>query len=213
MSETSLPLITRLWFSLVCLLRVLFDGAFAARAWAVRSGPAQLPAAKQPKPARKAAEQVDEPAPKRKSDRPAPDKKASPKSGELDESLAKRAAPLQLLALLQREGRLIDFLQQDITDFDDQEVGAASRVVHEGCRKALETHAKIEPVRRETEESRIEVKEGYDPAEIKLTGNVTGKPPYKGVLRHRGWRVVKLKLPTALKGHDFEVVAPAEDEL
>jgi hypothetical protein len=54
---------------------------------------------------------------------------------------------------------------------------------------------------------------GYDPSEVKLTGKVTGKPPYRGVLRHRGWRVRELSLPEALEGHDFGVIAPAEVEL
>jgi hypothetical protein len=120
---------------------------------------------------------------------------------------------LLLLGLLQREGRLVDFLEQDISAFGDAEVGAAARVVHEGCRKALRGHAEVASVRDEEEDSRVEVAEGVESGAIKLTGNVTGKPPYRGVLRHRGWRVVRLELPAALAGHDPSVVAPAEVEL
>jgi len=193
-SEPSLPLLTRIWFSLVCLLRVLVDGAFAARVWAARSAAPALPAS----PA--------EPPPEAK-------RQPSRKTGSVRGAEAERVAPLQLLALLQREGRLVDFLKQDITAFDDAEVGAAARVVHEGCGRVLEAHAKIEPVRSEPEESKVEVPVGFDPAEVKLTGSVSGKPPYRGVLRHRGWRVRELSLPEALAGHDFRVIAPAEVEL
>jgi hypothetical protein len=193
-SELSLPLLTRIWFSLVCLLRVLFDGAFAARAWAARSAAPALPA--------------HPPDPHAAGEGSVPREISSVRGAEAD-----RVAPLQLLGLLQREGRLVDFLQQDITAFDDAEIGAAARVVHEGCGRVLAAHAKIEPVRPEPEESRVEVPVGFDPAEVKLTGSVSGKPPYRGVLRHRGWRVRELSLPEALKGHDFRVIAPAEVEL
>jgi hypothetical protein len=86
-------------------------------------------------------------------------------------------------------------------------------VVHEGCRKALHAHAEVEAIREEAEESPVRIDKGFDPAEIKLTGEVEGKPPYSGMLRHRGWRVRELKLPEAMEGHDFSVVAPAEVEL
>jgi len=121
-------------------------------------------------------------------------------------------AALQLLGLLQREGRLVDFLQQDITTFSDADVGAAARVVHDGCRTALGTHWRVTAVRTEEEGSRVTL-DAVDPQSIKLTGNVQGEPPYCGVLRHRGWRVERLELPRALPGHDFRVLAPAEVEL
>jgi hypothetical protein len=120
---------------------------------------------------------------------------------------------LQLLALFQREGRLIDFLEQDIAAFADAEVGAAARVVHEGCRKALREHATLQPVRTETEGASLTLAAGFDPAEVKLTGNVQGAAPYKGVLRHRGWRASSISLPVPMRGHDARVLAPAEVEL
>ena len=193
-SEPKLPFLTRIWFCLVCLLRVLCDGAFAARVWTVRAAAPALPA----NPAKPAAETK----PAKRAEQERESRRA-----------AEPVAPLQLLGLLQREGRLVDFLQQDIASFDDAEVGAAARVVHEGCRRVLGTHAELEPVRHEQEDSRVEVAPGFDPSEVKLTGNVTGKPPYRGVLRHRGWRVRRLTLPEALPGHDFHVIAPAEVEL
>lgn len=119
---------------------------------------------------------------------------------------------LQLLGLLQREGRLVDFLQQDIAAFPDADVGAAARVVHEGCRRALRQHARIDSVRSESEGSSVTVAAAEDGA-VKLTGNLSGSPPYRGVLRHRGWRVEQLKLPMRLGSSDARVVAPAEVEL
>jgi hypothetical protein len=122
-------------------------------------------------------------------------------------------AALQLLSLLQREGRLVDFLQQDITSFPDADVGAAARVVHEGCRRALRTHARIEPVRAENEGTLVRLEAGFDADRVKLVGDVHGQPPYAGILRHRGWRAETLELPQIMGGHDARVLAPAEVEL
>jgi hypothetical protein len=119
---------------------------------------------------------------------------------------------LQLLGLLQREGRLIDFLQQDVTAYSDADIGAAARVVHDGCRKALASHVEIAPVRQEREGGPITLEE-FDPSAVKLVGNVGGARPFRGTLRHRGWRVESLKLPERVEGHDARVVAPAEVEL
>jgi hypothetical protein len=117
------------------------------------------------------------------------------------------------LSLLQREGRLVDFLQQDIASFPDADVGVAARVVHEGCRRALDSHATLEPVRSEHEGSRVTLAPGFAADATKLVGDVKGNPPYAGVLRHRGWRVAKLELPKPVGGHDPRIVAPAEVEL
>ena len=122
-------------------------------------------------------------------------------------------AALQLLALFQREGRLVDFLEQEIAPFSDAEIGATARVVHEGCRKALRAHVKLSPVRSEEEGVSVTLAAGFDPSEVKLSGNVAGSAPYKGVLRHRGWRAKDLILPSAVKGHDPTVIAAAEVEL
>jgi hypothetical protein len=126
---------------------------------------------------------------------------------------APAGSALQLLSLLQREGRLVDFLEQDIASFSDADVGAAARVVHEGCRKALHAHASIEPVRREEEGTRVMLAAGFAADEVKLVGDVKGEPPYAGVLRHRGWRASKVELPQVVGEHDVRILAPAEVEL
>ena len=89
----------------------------------------------------------------------------------------------------------------------------AVRVVHEGCRKALRQHFVTEPVRAESEGSRITLEEGFDASAVRLTGNVVGQPPFSGTLAHRGWRVTEVKLPKIAAGHDVNIVAPAEVEL
>jgi hypothetical protein len=118
---------------------------------------------------------------------------------------------LHLLALLQREGRLIDFCEEDLAGFPDAQVGAAARTVHEGCRKALRGVFTLAPVRAEAEGAQVTVPAGFDPQSIRLTGNVTGSPPFNGVLRHHGWKVAGVRMPAA--SGDPGVIAPAEVEL
>jgi hypothetical protein len=122
-------------------------------------------------------------------------------------------AALQLLSVLQREARLIDFAREDLTGYSDAEIGSAARVVHEGCRKVLNDLFTIEPVRGEAEGSRVTLAEGFDAAAVRLTGNVVGKPPFTGSLTHRGWRATDIRLPKLAGGHDASVLAPAEVEL
>jgi hypothetical protein len=128
-----------------------------------------------------------------------------------------RSAPtdsaLQLLGLLQREGRLIDFVQEDVTSFSDAEVGAAARVVHDSVRKALKGHLELERVRGEAEGTRVSVPKGFSASEVRLTGNVVGEAPFHGTLTHAGWRVKRFELPQLSEGNDLKVLAPAEVEL
>jgi hypothetical protein len=122
-------------------------------------------------------------------------------------------AALQLLGLLQKEGRLIDFLEEDVAAYSDAEIGAATRVVHEGCRRALREHFTITAVRGEPEGTRVTLAEGFDASAVRLTGNVVGPAPFTGSLTHRGWRVTETRLPKVAAGHDLSILAPAEVEL
>lgn len=126
---------------------------------------------------------------------------------------AKPDAALQLLGLLQRDARLIDFTQENLTNYSDADIGAAARVVHEGCCKVLREHFTITSVRQEAEGSRITLNDGFDARTIRLTGNVVGKPPFKGSLSHRGWRATEVRLPKLAESHDATVLAQAEVEL
>jgi hypothetical protein len=122
-------------------------------------------------------------------------------------------AALQLLALLQREARLVDFIAEDIASYPDADIGVAARLVHEGCRKVLREHFTIQPVREEPEGSQVTLNEGFDAASIRVTGNVVGAPPFRGSISHRGWRVTAVRLPRLAEAHDTRVIAPAEVEL
>ncbi len=187
----SLSAPARAWLAFVCFWRVLFRGSFAASVWRL---------------VHEAAPDVAAPTPPPPAQLAAPPAPAAPPGRSTD-------AALQLLALLQQEGRLIDFLEQDVASFSDADVGSAARVVHDGCRRALRAHAKLLPVRTEEEGARVTLAAGFSPDEIKLTGNVVGDAPFTGVLRHRGWRVTELVLPTAVRSYDARVLAPAEVEL
>ena len=122
-------------------------------------------------------------------------------------------APLRLLALLQREGRLLDFLLEDIQTYPDADVGAAVRDIHRQCQTAIKEHLVLEPVLPRPERSEVEIPSGFDPAAVRLTGNVTGQPPFKGTLQHHGWRVKEIKLPPPPEGQDEFIIMPAEVEL
>ena len=121
--------------------------------------------------------------------------------------------PLRMLALLQREGRLLDFLLEDIQSYPDAQIGAAVRDIHRQCQAAFKEHLVLEPVLPESEGSTVEVPSGFDPSAIRLTGNVTGQPPFQGTLQHHGWRVKELKLAPPPEGQDELVLMPAEVEL
>lgn len=119
---------------------------------------------------------------------------------------------LQMLALLQRDGRLVDFLMEDLTTYSDVQIGAAVRDVHAGSRKALERYVSLEPVIDDEEGRPVTVDRGTDPARIKVVGNVASTPPLTGVLRHRGWDATRVDLPP-LPSAGRSVVAPAEVEV
>lgn len=120
---------------------------------------------------------------------------------------------LQLLALLQRDARLIDFTQEDISSYSDAEVGGAARVVHQGCAKVLREHFTLAPVRTEPEGARITLPAGFDAHAVRLTGNVVGQAPFSGTLSHRGWRATEVRLPQRADTFDAHVLAQAEVEL
>ncbi len=140
---------------------------------------------------------------------PKPEPKPAPKA--LPEQPSEASA-LQLLSILQREGRLIDFLQEDLSQYDAAQIGAAVRSIHEGCKRALDTYVTLEPVYDEPEGSTVTVAPGFDARAVRLSGNIAGDPPFKGALRHRGWRVTRIDLPKLMQAQD-RVIAPAEVEV
>jgi hypothetical protein len=123
------------------------------------------------------------------------------------------AEPLRLLALLQREGRVLDFFLEDISAASDEQVGAGVRELHRKAQAALKEHLTLEPVLPQAEGETVEVPPGFDPSAVRLTGNVTGQPPFRGTLQHHGWRVKDYHLPAPPEGQDPFVIAPAEVDL
>lgn len=121
---------------------------------------------------------------------------------------------IQLLSILQREGRLVDFLQEDLNLYEDAQIGAAVRSIHQGCKDALSQHIDLKPIFDEAEGADVTVPANFDARAIRLTGNVAGNPPFKGALRHRGWRAARVELPqpAAEQKKDW-IVAPAEVEV
>jgi Domain of unknown function (DUF2760) len=130
---------------------------------------------------------------------PPPPAKAKP-SGE----------PLRLLTLLQGEARLLDFLLEDISAYQDDQVGQAVRDIHRKAQATLKQHLELEPVIASAEGHVVSVQAGFDPSAIRVLGNVTGQPPYSGELQHAGWRVRELKLAPLPAGQDAFVLQPAE---
>jgi hypothetical protein len=120
---------------------------------------------------------------------------------------------VQMLALLQRDGRLIDFLAENVSAYPDIQLGAAVRTIHETCRQVLDHYVKLEPILDSEEDQPVTVPAGFDPAAIKLIGNVAGQPPVRGLLRHKGWRVKEVNLPPLPPAPGRMVIAPAEVEL
>jgi hypothetical protein len=119
---------------------------------------------------------------------------------------------VQLLAILQRDARLVDFLEEDLSAYDDAQIGAAVRDVHANGRAALHRYLTLEPVLTHAEGERMRVEDTTDPARVKLLGTVASGPQV-GIVRHRGWRVTKLALPPLPTNTTREVIAPAEIEV
>jgi hypothetical protein len=117
------------------------------------------------------------------------------------------------LTLLQREGRLVDFLQEPLDGFGDAQVGAAARQVHDDCRRVLQQVFGVVPLRPEAEGERVSLDAGFDPRQVRLTGRASAAPPYAGVLRHRGWRVSRVAFPQRHESLDPAVLCPAEVEV
>ena len=122
-------------------------------------------------------------------------------------------AALQLLGLLQKEARFIDFIEEDIAAYSDADIGIAARVVHEGCKKTINEHFSFASVRNESEGNKITLPQGFDAGSVRLTGNIVGNAPFTGTLIHKGWQVTSVRLPKLTQGYNAAIVAAAEVEL
>jgi Domain of unknown function (DUF2760) len=117
------------------------------------------------------------------------------------------------LGLLQEKGRLVDFLMDDVTPYEDAEVGAAARVVHQGCQQVLQEYFKISAISETREGAEVTVPAGYSPDQYRLVGKLTGEPPFTGTLLHKGWKTESVKLPRIAVTERLPAIAPAEVEL
>ena len=189
--------LNRFFLAFVAFFKVWFDRTFAENVWALRHGaPQSLPSAPQPEAAQPARIQTVE-------TKPAEPAKPAREPG---------AEAVALLAVLQRDVRLVDFLQEDLAGASDADLAAVVRsTVYEGCRKSIAAHLALAPVLDKPEGAMVTVEAGFDPAAIRLTGNVVGNPPFRGTLKHRGWKATKVTVPEP--AGDGRVVAPAEVEL
>jgi uncharacterized protein DUF2760 len=153
-----------------------------------------------------------------------PRKKSPPSESAAEPARPATAAPVtaradveivSFLAMLQEQGRLVDFLMDDINAYSDARVGAAARVVHAGCKRVLQDHFGIHPLRTEDEGSTVQVPIGYRADEYRLVGKIAGQAPFSGVLVHRGWKTDMVKLPKLLPSAHGQLptIAPAEVEL
>lgn len=158
---------------------------------------------------------MDTAGPERKKEKdrrpPAGEKEAAMPEKELQQQYQRYY--LHLISVLQRQGRLVDFFKEDLNAYADAQIGAAVRSIHENCARAVDKYIAPAPVIDKPEGEPITVPPGFDTAAIKLTGNVTGEPPFTGRLRHRGWRAGKLELPVLSGSGDPRVIAPAEVEV
>lgn len=199
---TPLSFTQRLPLALSSLFRILLNGQYAAQVQALDQTSAAAPAT----PAAPSLAPVL-----------APETPAAPVTPVTPVAVVTQAASvdsaLQLLSLLQREARFIDFTQENVANYSDADIGAAARVVHAGCRKVLQEHISLAAIRTEGEGSRVTLNAGFDSHAIRLTGNVVGSAPYTGTLAHAGWRATAVNLPQLAHGMDAHILAAAEVEL
>jgi len=141
------------------------------------------------------------------------------KSGKKDfidqkiEHERKRRLFLHTLSVLQREGRLLDFFDEDLSAYEDGQIGAAVRSIQEDCKKAVKKYINLKPVLDGVEGDTITIEEGFDIDAVNLVGNVAGKPPFEGVIKHPGWRAGKKEVPKLSDVQDPGIMTPAEVEI
>ncbi len=192
----------RIWTAIKAFFATLFSRDVAAgveQLLLTRTEPKHLPLAE--KPRGEAAPGETKPKPPAAAPKPAPPKAA-------------RSEAVTLLAALQREARFVDFIQEPLDDYSDEQVGAAARDVHRQCRAVLERMFGLRPIVGDAEGAAIDVPAGFDAGKYRLTGKVAGQAPFRGQLAHHGWEAAKCDLPSWSGGKDSAmVVAPAEVEV
>jgi len=142
----------------------------------------------------------------------APPKAAAAKPAAAAPTVKTADGALQILGILQRDSRLVDFLMEDIASYSDDQVGAAVRELHDQCRDSIARYVTLQPV-IDGVEGTFAKAPSADPNVVKFIGNVPAKPPSGGTLRHKGWRAAKVDLPALAAKQDAAIIAPAEIEI
>jgi len=137
---------------------------------------------------------------------------------ELSQEASNEAAVVQFLARLQEKGRLLDFLMDDIAAYDNESVGAAARIVHQGCCEVLNESFTIETVHPGAEMEEITLADNYDSTAYRLSGQVPESGPFAGSVMHRGWKTTRVNLPQLVAtveniNSSRSIIAPAEVEI
>jgi hypothetical protein len=178
----------RLLLSIRAFFRILFGREFASQVQALLEAPPPTPSLPRPQE----AASPSQPAPTRVS----------------------RSEAITLLSALQREARFVDLVQEPLTDYSDEQIGAAARDVLRGCSTVLQRMFDLQPLVGDAENEIVETPEHFSAGRFRLTGNVVGQPPFRGRLVHHGWQAAKCELPQWSGDADAaRVVAPAEIEL
>jgi hypothetical protein len=181
--------LTRIVLAFRCFFNLLFQGALSDETLvALRLGPRGAAPAKPAKPA------------------------AQPPATPAVPAARTSDGALQILAILQRDSRLLDFLMENISGYSDDQIGAAVRELHDQCRDSITRYVVLEPV-IDGVEGTFTKAPSSDPGVVKFVGNVPAKPPSGGLLRHKGWRAAKIELPAAAARQDLTIIAPAEIEI
>jgi hypothetical protein len=153
--------------------------------------------------------QKDEPKPEKAG----PDPDRSSRLAKKGSARRDRCLLLYLLSVLQREGRLVDFLFEKLDNYEDAQIGAAVRNIHAGCGRVVFRNLAVKPILKEAEGAEIVIGKNVDPALVTLTGNVAGQPPFTGVVRHKGWQAKRIELPALADFRQAGIIAPAEVEI
>ncbi len=182
----------RLWTAIRAFFAVLLNAELAADVAAILRGESPAPPAAVPeKPAESPARK-----PPAKPARPA------------------RSEALTLLAALQREARLVDIVKEPLNQYSDEQIGSAARDVLRDCAAVFDRLFALQPVVEQEEGTPLEVPPGYDTGHYRLTGNLSGDPPFRGQLVHHGWQASRCDLPQwSGSEQSAMVVAPVELEI
>ena len=119
-----------------------------------------------------------------------------------------RSDAITLLSALQREARLVDLIQENLSEFSDAQVGAAARPCLEQSSATLNRLFDLKPVCEAADGSTVDVGPEETAARYQWTGEGSGT---SGSLIHHGWQASQVELPQfSGDAADALIVAPAQ---